>query len=110
MSLELSLVGKLRELGIPFYPLHAPLDTPMPCVTYHVVSERKKQILNASIYALAVRFQVDVWSRSYKEAKEIAEAIVDKIVALNATDIFLREQYEHDTKTYRQMIDFYLKE
>lgn len=110
MSFEVRLVNKLQELGVPVYPIHAPMDTPMPCVTYQVVSERKKQVLDASIYALSVRFQVDVWSESYKEAKELSSRVITALVSLNATDILVREQYEPDTKTYRQIIDFYLKE
>ena len=108
--MESKLFAALSELGVSVYPLFAPIDARLPCITYYVVLEHKKQVIDASIYAQVQRFEVDIWSESYKEAKELKEGIVDKIISLGATDITTRDMLEKETKVYRQIIEFYIKE
>ena len=107
---EARIYQALSSLGVDVYPMVAPQDATLPCITYLVVSERKKQVLDASIWAQSKRFQVDIWSESYKEAKELKEQAIGKLVELEAVDITARDLFEDDTKIYREIIEFYIKE
>jgi len=107
---EIEVVDKIKSLGLQVYPNVAPQDVDFPVVTYFVVSERKKQDLTASIWANVKRFQVDIWSKSYKEVKELKEQIINRLLELKITDINIQDLYESDTKLYRELIQFYIKE
>ncbi len=107
---ETKVYQKLKTLGVDVYPFVAPQSCSYPVITYFVVSERKKQLLNAATYGEVKRFQVDVWSNSYKEAKELKEEIVSLLVELEAEDINIQDLYEDDTKLFRELIQFYIKE
>ena len=107
---EIAVYNAIKSLGVAVYPHIAPQDATLPCITYFVVIERKKQVNDASIYGEVKRFQVDVWSESYKEAKELKEQVVGKMVDLDATGISVRDLFEEDSKVYRQIIEFYIME
>lgn len=107
---EIEVVKKIESLGLQIYPNVTPQDIDFPVVTYFVVNERKKQDLTASIWANVKMFQVDIWSTSYKEVKELKEQIINKLLELEITDITIQDLYESDTKLYRELIQFQIKE
>jgi len=101
---------QLTKLNVPVYPVKIKQGSEFPCVTYMVVADTKKNDLNANIYGANYRVQVDIWARSYKEAKELAQSAVELLSEIKAKDINLQDLYEDEIELYRVMIDFNLEE
>lgn len=107
---ETKVYQALSALGIDVYPISAPRDASYPFATYFVVSERKKQDIGAGIYAQVQRYQLDIWAKSYAQAKEIKEQAIEKLVELDATQISAQDLFEKEIEVYRELIQFYIKE
>jgi hypothetical protein len=56
-----------------------------------------------------VRFQVDVYSKSYGEAKSLKDLVFAKVVELKGGDISAQDLHDNETKLFRQLIDFRIK-
>jgi len=105
--IEQELYTALDGLGYPVYPVVLPQGTTYPAITYQVVYDGTEQSLNGGVYARSVRVQVDVWAKSYGEAKSLKDLVVAKIIELNGIDISAQDIYETDTLLHRQLIEFY---
>jgi len=108
--IEATVYSQLTKTNLPVYPIKISEDVSLPAITYFVVAGSKKQNLNTGIFGEVKRFQVDVWADSYKDAKEIGEQVVSLMQEIEAQEITMQDLYEDDTKTYRNLIEFYIKE
>jgi len=57
----------------------------------------------------SVRFQVDVYSKSYSEAKTLKESVVNEVILLKGGSISAQDLYEDGLSLHRQLIDFSIK-
>lgn len=119
---ELALVAALRDkttIANRFYPLVVPEGSAFPCATYQRITTRRYPTFNGEANLKTPKIQLDVYSRSYGEAKAIAESILDTIGSAqgkigDATDFVNGasvvttnefDAYEQDTKRYRVVIE-----
>jgi len=117
MSIESDLYAHLKNdsgvsalIGTRIYPLMAPQNVIDPYITYQVVNDNSKQCIGGSVYQNDTRFQVDCWSKKYSEVKAIKEAVESALIGFKSSyAISNMDDYEPDTKLYRQLIDFKLK-
>jgi len=88
------------------YPVLLPDESPLPAVTYQVISTTPLYALDGRINLTRYRIQIDVWAAwpNYAQAKTLAEAIrvvldgysgpqtdgsrIDSIIQAGATDLF----------------------
>ena len=109
--LEASVYSQLTKLDVPVYPVKIKQNTQFPCVTYMVVAEVDRTAENKSEVAFkSYRFQVDIFAKSYKEAKELKDKAIELILELGASDINVVDMYEDEEMLFREMIDFTIKE
>ena len=110
MSIEADVYKKLTYLSVPVYPVKIKQESDFPCIVYTVVSEVDKVAENAGEVAYKnYRFQVDVFSKSYKEAKELKDKVIEAVTELGATDISVVDMWEEEVFLYRELIDFTIK-
>jgi len=117
MSIESDLVAHLKNdsgvsalVGTRIYPLMAPQNVINPYITYQVVNDNSNQCMGGEVYQNDTRFQLDVWSTKYSEVKAIKEAVLSALIGFKSSNsISNMDDYEPDTKLYRQLIDFKLK-
>jgi len=117
MSIESDLVSHLLAdaavsalVGIKIYPMKAPQNVTNPYITYQVISDNSNQCIGGEVYQNDTRFQVDCWSTKYSEVKAIKEAVISALIGFKSSNsISNMDDYEPDTKLYRQLIDFKLK-
>ena len=118
MSIELDLVAKLKAnttlsglVGARIYPLTAPQNVVIPYVTYQVINGRDMQCLSGNTYQEDIRIQIDCWSLSYGQVISIKDAVKASIsLWKSSSDINVSDGYESDTKLFRKMIDFKIKD
>ena len=114
MSIESDLVTLLENdsgvsalVGTRIYPLMAPQDVTNPYMTYRVINGKGNQCMEGNIYQNDVRFQIDCWSTKYSEVKAIKEAVISALIGFKSSyNINNMDDYEPETKLYRQIIDF----
>jgi len=117
MSIETELVAKLKSdsgfsalVETRIYPLVAPQTVTTPYITYQVISDISNQCLEGGVYQNSTRIQIDCWSTKYSEVKAIKDAVLSAISGFKASNsINTMDDYESDTKLYRQLIDFKLE-
>lgn len=117
MSIESELVTQLKAdatltalVDTRIYPLMAPQNVVNPYMTYQVVSDTSNQCYSGVTYQNDTRFQIDCWSAKYSQVKAIKEAVLNAIEGFKSSySISVMDDYEPDTKLYRQLIDFKLK-
>lgn len=117
MSIEADLVAHLKAdsaisnlVGARIYPLIAPQNVTDPYITYQVVSDNSNQCMSGESYQNDTRFQLDCWSTKYSEVKAIKEAVLSALIGFKSSNnISNMDDYEPDTKLYKQLIDFKLK-
>jgi hypothetical protein len=104
-----SNLSSIPSVGGRVYPVTAPQDIDAPYITYHSVYEGYDQCMSGEIYSNTVRMQVDIWSGSYAESKDIKEDVISRIVTMKGADISVQDLYDHQARLYRQLIDFKIK-
>jgi len=117
MSIESDLVTHLNDdsgvsalVGTRIYPLMAPQSVVSPYIVYQVINDNSKQCIGGSVYQNDTRFQIDCWSTKYSEVKAIKEAVLSALIGFKSSySISNMDDYEPETKLYRQLIDFKLK-
>jgi len=117
MSIESDLYTRLKDdsgvsalVGTRIYPLMAPQNVINPYITYQVINDNSNQCIGGSVYQNDTRFQIDCWSTKYSEVKAIKEAVLSSLIGFKSSNsINNMDDYESDTKLYRQIIDFKLK-
>ncbi len=93
------------------YPLIRPQDSEVPSIVYTIIDDADKQRLNGAPYGFKQLVQVDVYADSYSMAKSIKDAVNTAIYSFEyyPYDFRSKDDYESDTKLFRQLIQFYLK-
>jgi len=92
------------------YPLIAPQNVVKPYITYRVVSKINLQCIGGQIYQGAYRMQLDCFSLTYSNVKAISEAVKNALVGfMDSNSINIMDDYEDETKLFKQIIDFKLK-
>ena len=95
---------------VKIYPLIKPQDVGTPYITYQVINDNSNQCIEGIVYQNDARFQLDCWSTKYSEVKAIKEAVISALIGFKSSNsISNMDDYEPDTKLYRQLIDFKLK-
>lgn len=107
--IEKDLVVALKDVVSKVYPLMMPEDATYPCITYQVVFDGVNQATNGNFSSRDVRFQVDIYSKSYSEAKTLKDAVVAKVIGLKGGSISAQDLYEDEIKLHRELIDFKIK-
>jgi hypothetical protein len=111
--IEFDLTAALKAIpavGGRVKPVTAPQDYPAPYITYQVILGNEDQCTNGTVFGRTSRIQVDVWAKTYEEAKSIKTDAVAAIVALGGGEISAQDLYESDTGLHRQLIEFKYKE
>jgi len=104
------LVASLKTICARVYLHNMPQNVVYPAVTYRVINEKVKQSVKGDRCGKEIRFQVDIFSKSYSEAESLKEQAVNNILDLNGGDIFAEDFDEKNVDFYRQVIDFKIKE
>ena len=102
--------GVSALVGERIYPMIAPQDVMTPYITYQVVNDNSNQCVGGDVYQNDTRLQVDVWDVKYSKVDEIKEAVISALIGFKSSNsISAMDEYEDETKLYRQLIDFKLK-
>lgn len=107
--IEKDLYTSLKVVCDRVYPVLMPDDAFFPLITYQVVYDGANQATNGNLTSRTVRFQVDIYSKSYGEAKTLKSEVVAKVIELSGGDISAQDLYEDSIKLHRQLIDFKIK-
>ena len=92
------------------YPVKTPNDVLTPYITYSIVSNIDITSLQGDNYANKTRVQLDIFSKSYSEVKEILGAVKSSMYQYKTQvhNFSSRDLYESDTELHRQLIEFNL--
>jgi len=108
--IEKDLYAALKTVCPRVYPMFMPDDAVYPSITYQVVFSGTEQSVSGNVCGKNTRFQVDIYAKSYSEAKSLRDEAISKIVDLSGGDISSHDLYEDTVELHRQMIDFKIKE
>ena len=116
--IEAELVAQLKAnstltglVGTRIYPLTAPQNVVIPYITYQIVNCRSMQCVSGNTYQENIRVQIDCWSLNYGQAVSIKDAVKASISQWkSSSDISFMDGFESDTKLFRKMIDFKIKD
>lgn len=108
--IEKDLYVALKNVTANVYPMFLPDDAVYPAITYQVVYDGANQSFNSgTVMSRDVRFQVDIFSKSYSEAKTLKDGVVSEVVGLKGGSISAQDLYEDSLELHRQLIDFKIK-
>ena len=118
MSIETQLVARLKAnanlvalVVDRIYPLTAPQNVVKPYITYQIINELGMQCMSGNTYQEDVRVQIDCWSLSYGQVISIKDEVKSSIALWKASsEVSTMDGYENDTKLFRKLIDFNIKE
>ncbi|MBL4730787.1 MAG: DUF3168 domain-containing protein [Sulfurimonas sp.] len=108
--IEKEVYTALKTVCSRVYPLFMPDDAVFPSITYQVVFEGTEQGLAGCASGTSTRYQVDIYSKTYSEAKTLKGETVLKLLELNAGNISAQDLFEDTIKLHRQLINFNIKE
>jgi len=107
--IEKDLVVSLKSVCERIFPLIMPQNVVFPAMTYQVVYDSSNISLNGNLKSRDVRFQVDIYSKSYSEAKALKGLVNDKVIELGGGSVSTIDLYDDEQKLFRQLIDFNIK-
>lgn len=107
--IEKDLLIALKNVTPRVHPMMMPEDAVFPCITYQVVYDGANQATNGNFMSRDVRFQVDIYSKSYAEVKSLKELVVNEVIGLKGGSISAVDLYEDELELHRQLIDFKIK-
>ena len=92
------------------YPKMMPQDCIYPAVVYSVVNDSDVETIGC-VVGSEVRFQIDIYGVSYSDVKTIKNEIKTALYGFTHKpyDLHSNDDYEPETKLYREMIDFKVK-
>ncbi len=101
---------KIPILSGRIYPKLMPQDCKKPAVVYGVVNDSDVETLGCVVGNI-IRFQIDIYSFSYSEVKMIKNEIKTALYNFEYKphNLSSMDNYEEDTKLYRDMLDFKFK-
>lgn len=114
MTIEQSLYNALaadselqRLLTGRIYPVLIPQGTKLPALVYHQVSGVPYNHMGAGFGLSRVRIRLDIWAKSYADAKDIAEAVKAAVAAAPGFEKMIETCGPDwgDEKTFRTSID-----
>lgn len=98
------------------YPLKLPQDPTLPAIAYMRVSGFRGRVQDGPAGYARPTFQIDCWADSYLEAKNVADAVRQRLQAykgtMGTTEVqsvrFLgdRDDFERDVENFRILMDF----
>ena len=107
--IEQSIYNALSSI-LPTYPVRIPEDATIPACCYFVVSDVADNYQNTNqVDSWMVRMQVDIYAKTYKEAKNFKDQVLGELIILGAVDLVAKDMYEDETSLYREMIDFRIR-
>ncbi len=107
--IEKDLYNTLKNVCERVYPVKMPQGVVYPAITYFVVSDIPEQSLYGNIFDNSTRLQIDIWTKSYEEGKDLKVAVVEKIIELKGSNMSSQDFFEDDIEVYRQIIDFIIR-
>ena len=107
--IEKDLFSALKLVTPNVYLIMMPDDAIYPAITYQVVSDVQNQATNGNLSSRNVRFQVDIYSKSYAEVKALKDAVVTEVIGLRGGSISAQDLYEDELQLHRQLLDFIIK-
>jgi len=107
--IEKDLYAALKNVTANVYPIMMPEDVVFPAITYQVVFDGTNQTTSGIKTSRNVRFQVDIFSKSYGEAKSLKDLVIDEVIALKGGSVSAQDLYEDELQLHRQLIDFSIK-
>lgn len=108
-STTLTLVASRRKIRM--YPVKAPQKPTRPYCTYQRVSGVEEYTMQGPAVIERVRIQIDCWSTSYLEAKQIGAGVktsIERATAFTIHGYTDQDLYEPDVDCYRVVQDFIL--
>lgn len=101
------LVGKRIHANV------APQQGKLPCIVYQQIHGPRVYSHEGDSQLLYPRYQFSCWAKTYKEAKQVAEALASLLSGYsNRPDVqaifvdFEQDTYDPEVKQHRAMIDF----
>lgn len=118
-ALRYELERRIPELVGNIYPTNAPESSSKPYLVYARISTRKTKTLEGYTGDNTVSFMFSIMATRYSDMKSLAKKVEDFLVSLPGTTIGedniyvqdvdivnIAEQYEHELKVNRGIIDF----
>jgi len=107
--IEKDLVASLKTITNSVFPILMPDNVTFPAMTYQVIYDGANQATNGNFMSRDVRFQVDIYSKMYGEAKSLKDLVVNNVIVLGGGSISAQDLYDNETELFRQLIDFKIK-
>lgn len=97
-------------VGERIYPVVRPETSPLPAITYQIVTDDAMTSLSGLCGLSNVRVQIDCWSLSYETSNAIGIAVRDRMFVAAETFRTARadgqDVFEDDTRIRRRSLDF----
>ena len=112
--IEIELYAHLRDnvalVDGRIFPKLMPQDCIKPSLVYGVVNDSDVETLGC-VVGSSIRFQIDVYGFSYSEVKMIKQQVKAALYSFKYKPLNLSntDDYEDETKLYREMLDFNFK-
>ncbi|PHR57285.1 MAG: hypothetical protein COA44_06185 [Arcobacter sp.] len=105
------LLTKVTLVNERVYPSLMPQDCLKPALVYSITNDADTQGFNGGLTGFKVRVQIDCYSTSYAEVKELKNAVKAALYSFiyYPHGLNTRDNYEEDVQLHRQLIDFSLK-
>ena len=119
-ALRYELIQAIPELNNQIYPTNAPEDATKPYLVYARISTRKVKTLEGYTDKQALSYMFSIMAAKYSDMVRVREKVEDLLLSLPQggigvdSSIFIEdidinnidEQYEHELKVNRGIIDF----
>jgi len=104
--IEKDLYAALKNVTPNAYPMFLPEDADFPAITYQVIFDGANQSFNeGEVLSRDVRFQIDIFSKSYGESKRLKDLVINEVIGLGGGSISSYDLYEDELQLHRQLID-----
>jgi hypothetical protein len=118
-ALKYELTNRIPELKDEIYPTNAPKTSTKPYLVYARISTNKTKTLEGFTGEQTLSFMFSIMATGYGEMKFLTKKVEDFLMSLPGTTIGeenvhiqdltinnIHEQYEHELKVNRGIIDF----
>jgi len=116
-ALREALESTIPEFAGEIYPTNAPENATKPYLVYMRITTTKLKTLNGLTGKEYLSFMFNIMAQKYSEMKSLTQKVEDFLVSLPGTQIGsyciedidinnVHEQYEHELKINRGIIDF----
>jgi len=118
-ALRYELESCIPELKNEIYPTNAPKEAAKPCVVYMRINTTKLKTLEGPTGNEYLSFMFNIVAKRYSEMKSLTKKVEDFLISLPGSTIGkeniyvedldinnIEEQYEHELKVNRGIIDF----